>query len=133
MAIPREELFKDLNWVTEKISSQVWLLNLGTLGTTWSLLITSTIPDKLKITFFEARWIFVLCILALLCEMGQHLSAYLMYRFIRTKVEQSKATEFAYDTSWWTYRFRHYFFNLKIFLTIAASVFLLGVIIQKLA
>jgi hypothetical protein len=42
----KENLLKDLDWVTEKISSQVWTLNLGTLGTTWSLLITTSVPDN---------------------------------------------------------------------------------------
>ena len=35
----KDDLLSELDWVTEKISSQVWTLNVGTLGTTWSLLI----------------------------------------------------------------------------------------------
>ena len=39
----KSELYAELNWITEKISSQVWTLNLGVLGTTWTLLIATTI------------------------------------------------------------------------------------------
>jgi hypothetical protein len=84
----KETLLKDLDWVTEKISTQIWVLNLGTLGTTWSLLITATIPDRFKLTFVQARWVFLFCFLALLCELGQYLSSYIMYRRILRDIEQ---------------------------------------------
>jgi hypothetical protein len=74
----KETLLKDLDWITEKISSQVWTLNLGTLGTTWSLLVTSSVPEQFRLTVNDSRWIFLLCLAALLCEMGQYLSAYVI-------------------------------------------------------
>jgi hypothetical protein len=37
----KDDLLKELNYLTEKISTLVWTLNLGALGLTWSLLITS--------------------------------------------------------------------------------------------
>ena len=63
----KAKLMEDLNWTTEKISSQTWILNLGILGTTWTLLISGAADkatsSKLNITFLEVRWIFVLCLL----------------------------------------------------------------------
>jgi hypothetical protein len=35
----KEKLLEELNYLTEKISLLVWTLNVGVLGTTWSLLI----------------------------------------------------------------------------------------------
>jgi hypothetical protein len=55
----KEGLLKELDWVTEKISSQVWTPNLGTLATTWSLLIASGLPDNVRFTTRNAIWIFV--------------------------------------------------------------------------
>lgn len=129
----KEDLLKDLDWVTEKISSQVWILNLGTLGTTWSLLITTTIPDKLKITFVEARWIFVSCIAALLCEMGQYLASYIMYFGILKKLEADEHTTFSYDKNSGMRKLRFTFFYAKIALTVAASLYLLLIVFPKLA
>ena len=45
----KEKLVEQLDWLTDKISSQVWTLNLGTLATTWSLLIASGSVEKLRI------------------------------------------------------------------------------------
>jgi hypothetical protein len=93
----RQELYKELDWVTEKISSQIWTLNLGTLGTTWALLITSSIPEKFRLTFAEARWIFLASVCALLCEMGQYLSAYKMYRGIQARLEENNQDQYELD------------------------------------
>jgi hypothetical protein len=49
----KADLLSELNWITEKISSLVWTLNVGVLGTTWSLLITRSF------TFRNAIWIFI--------------------------------------------------------------------------
>ena len=46
----KEDVLKELNWVTEKISSLVWTVNLSTLATTWSLLIGSaSIPTQYRL------------------------------------------------------------------------------------
>lgn len=128
----KETLLKELDWVTEKISSQVWTLNLGTLGTTWSLLITAAVPDKLKLTIADARWIFGLSLVALLCEMGQYLSSYRMYRSVLRELERAGAAEFQYDTGSIAYRLRIVFFYFKIALTISAAVLLLVTIFGRL-
>jgi hypothetical protein len=46
----KADLISELDWITNKISSQVWTLNLGTLGTTWSLLIAERFSIRNKIT-----------------------------------------------------------------------------------
>lgn len=128
----KENLLKDLDRVTEKISAQVWTLNLGTLGTTWSLLITTSVPEKLRFSLTDSRWIFLICFCALLCEMGQYLSAYKMQTGILRDIETKGQTEFSYDTDSWGYRLRTTFFFLKIVLTILAAIALLLTIFVKL-
>jgi hypothetical protein len=128
----KETLLKDLDWVTEKISTQIWVLNLGTLGTTWSLLITATIPDRFKLTFVQARWVFLFCFLALLCELGQYLSSYMMYRRILSQMEQSRVNEFQFDRNSFLWTCRICYCYLKITLTIVAAIVLLAMIFLKL-
>jgi hypothetical protein len=70
----KEVLLNDLNWLTEKISSQVWTLNLGTLATTWSLLIAAGSNDKLRIGSNDAIPIMLLCVLAMVSELLQYLA-----------------------------------------------------------
>jgi hypothetical protein len=133
----RKDLLEELNWTTEKISSQVWILNLGILGTTWSLLISRADPDKsaakFNISFFEARWIIVLCLLGLLCDMGQYLSAYLLSDKIRKEMDASNAKQFEYDTDDWLYKVRENCFWAKIVLTGTVALLLMATLFTKLA
>jgi hypothetical protein len=127
----KEDLVKELNWVTEKISSQVWTLNLGTLGTTWSLLIASGLPANIRFTTRDAIWIFVLSLLSLLCEMAQYLSGFFLAKRLHDQIEQSGRTEFQYPTNSILYKARQFFFGWKIVLTIAAAVILVLTLAQK--
>jgi hypothetical protein len=84
----KADLLSELNWVTEKISSQVWTLNLGTLGTTWSLLIATAVPETIRFTPRNAVWVVIPSLLSLLCEMGQVLAAYSLDRKLLKKMEE---------------------------------------------
>jgi hypothetical protein len=92
----KDDLRSELNWITEKISSQVWTLNLGTLGTTWSLLIVSGLPTGLRFTTRNAIWVFIPSLLSLLCEMGQYLCGYFLARRLLNDMEENNTTEFQY-------------------------------------
>ena len=123
----KTELVEELNWITAKISSLVWTLNVGALGTTWSLLIAS------RFTFRNAVWIFVPSILSILCEMGQYLSGYGLARRIKDELEKNNRTEFEYPTNDLLYKARDFFFVCKIVLAIVAGVILLITLFQKFA
>lgn len=127
----KETLLKNLDWITEKISSQVWTLNLGTLGTTWSLLITTTLPNNTRFTAANAFPIVVMCLLSLLCEMGQYLSGYLNDHQILKTMESNNRTEFQYKPTSFLYRARTIFFWCKIVLAVSASAVLIFTLFRK--
>lgn len=120
----KKDLLADLNWVTEKISSQVWTLNLGTLATTWSLLIASKPSESVRLTTQNAVWIFVPCLLSLLCEMGQYLSGYRLAHQLLLDLERTNKDEFKYPTDSYLYKMRHILFISKIVLTVLAAAVL---------
>jgi hypothetical protein len=128
----KDDLRSELNWITEKISSQVWTLNLGTLGTTWSLLIVSGLPTGLRFTTRNAIWVFIPSLLSLLGEMGQYLCGYVLARRLLNDMEENNTTEFQYPKDDWLYKWRQHFFCTKIVLTIGAAVVLLVTILRKL-
>jgi hypothetical protein len=128
----KKELIDELNWITEKISSQVWTLNLGILGTTWTLLIATT-NTKLQFQQAEAFPILFLCIASLTCEMLQYLSGYANDRRLLRDVEARNAQTFDYDPAALLYRLRMFFFYVKILTTVVAAVFLLWKIFSHLA
>jgi hypothetical protein len=119
----KADLLTELNWLTEKISSQVWTLNVGTLGTTWSLLIADQFSPR------SAIWIVVPCLLSILCELGQYLSAYILEEPILDEMEENDRTEFQYPAS--VKRYRQFFFRCKIGLTIFAALALIYTLVQK--
>ena len=123
----KADLLSELDWVTSKISSLVWTINVGALGTTWSLLIAK------QFSFLNAIWIFVPSILSLLCEMAQYLSGYLLARGLLRKMERESLTEFDYPTGNVLYKARDFFFVCKIVLAIVAGVILLVTLFLKFA
>jgi hypothetical protein len=127
----KKELIKNLDWVTEKISSQVWTLNLGTLATTWSLLIVSNRSEGINLTIRNAVWIFVPCLLSLICEMGQYLSGYWLERHLLTDMETHHREEFHYPTGHFLYKMRRGLFAAKITLTVAAAAILVFMLFEK--
>jgi len=69
-----KQLREELDWVTAKLSSQTWILNLGLLGTTWSLIMS--VHSQARLTFAEARPTLVACIIGLTFDVIQYLSAF---------------------------------------------------------
>jgi hypothetical protein len=120
----KKDLIDDLDWLTDKISSQVWTLNLGILGTTWTLLIASS-NTKLQFQPAEAFPILFLCIVSLTCQMLQYLSGYKNDMLILHRMEKQNHQTFEFDATAFFYRCRNLFFRAKILVTLAAAAFLL--------
>ena len=128
----KEKLVEQLDWLTDKISSQVWTLNLGTLATTWSLLIASGSVEKLRIGPANAIFIMALCIVAMLFELGQYFAGYRNALSILDRLESSGQTEFEYDKSAPLYVLRKWLFCGKIALTLFAALWLVVILARKL-
>jgi hypothetical protein len=120
----KKDLLADLDWLTDKISSEVWTLNLGILGTTWTLLITTT-NTKYQLQPAEALPILFLCIASLACQMLQYLCGYRNAKQILNELEAHNHQTFEYDKTDFFYVCRNLFFYAKILVTVAAAVFLL--------
>jgi len=128
---PKEKLLEELDWLTDKISSQVWTLNLGTLATTWSLLIAAGSVEKLRIGPGNAIPIMAICLTAMLFELGQYLAGYFNAKSILDRLDESGQKEFEYDKSAPLYILRICFFNGKVLLSLAAAIWLVVVLAGK--
>jgi hypothetical protein len=126
----KDELVKELNWLTEKISSQVWTLNFGTLATTWSLLIAGRSGEKL-IESGDAIPIILLCIVAMLCELGQYYAGYINALSIKEELKKSGEEEFDYDERAPLYILRECLFYVKAMLSLAAATWLVVILARK--
>jgi hypothetical protein len=126
---PKEKLIEDLDWLTDKISTQVWTLNLGTLATTWSLLIATRGSEQF-IESADAIPIMALCILAMLCELGQYYAGYFNAKSILDHL--GEGTQFEYDETAPLYILRHWLFYIKAVLTLIAASWLLVALLAKI-
>src|SRR5262245_42451897 len=122
----KADLIAELNWITEKISSLVWTLNVGTLGTTSSLLIAD------RLTVLHAIWVFVPSLISLVFEMGQYLSGYLLARRLQDDMKKHNREEFEYPTDSFLYGARDRFFACKIVLAIVAAAILVFTLVREL-
>src|SRR5262249_24391872 len=120
----KEDLLKELNYLTEKISSLVWTLNVGVLGTTWSLLI-ATVPEQYRFSVRNAFWVFVPSLLSILGELAQYLAGYLLAHRICEELEDKGEEKFEYPKKDWLYYARRFFFRWKIVFAILAVLILL--------
>jgi hypothetical protein len=126
---PKAKLVEELNWLTDKISTQVWTLNLGTLATTWSLLIATRGSEQF-IKSSNAIPIMALCIVAMLCELGQYYAGYFNAKSILNRLGESE--KFEYDEKAPLYILRHWLFYIKAALTLIAASWLLAALLAKI-
>jgi hypothetical protein len=127
---PKRELGEELDWLSDKISSRVWTLNLGTLATTWSLLIATGSGERL-IRSSNAIPIMLLCILAMLCDLSQYLAGYRYAKSILKRLEDSGEPEFEYNKSEPLYKLRDWLFCCKIALSLTAAIWLVVILAKK--
>jgi hypothetical protein len=129
----KSDLIADLNWVTEKISAQVWVVNFGTLGTVWALLIASgNTPNTFRLQAADVRWIFVFGIFGFIFELLQHFSGYINARRILHTLEENGRSQFQYDKGALFYRARMFCFYSKVASTLLGAGSLLITMYSRL-
>jgi hypothetical protein len=124
----KEGLLEELHFLSDKINTSIWTLNLGMLAFAWSLLIAS---GDMRFTVRNAIWIFVPCLLALLFHMAQYIFGYIVARRLCLEMEEKDRTEFQYPTDDIGYKARDVAFRCKIGLTIIASLILVYTLVMK--
>jgi hypothetical protein len=130
--VSKDDVGKELNHLTEKISTLVWTLNVGALGLAWSLLITSSVAANVRFSARNAIWIFIPSIIALLCEFGQYLSGYRNARNLYAKMEEKNLEKSEYQQDDFWYKARRRFFQAKIGFTILACLILVYTLLMKI-
>jgi hypothetical protein len=87
----KKELLDELNFLSDKISTSVWTLDLGMLAFAWSLLIAS---GDMRFTVRNAIWVMIPSLLALIAHMLQYLFGYVVARRIYRELRDSRPKRF---------------------------------------
>jgi len=126
-----KDIVEELQWVSERISSQVRTLGVGLIAITWGLLISQPqiagpIPDSVKKHLLIVG---VLALGAMVCDFFQYICAYRNTKALLSKMEDKGLDKADYDYSARTYRLRVFFFKTKQILLVIACIWFLAVII----
>jgi len=127
----KEKIIEELNWLSDRISTQVRTISVSLLVITWGLIIGK---PEISLPFSEElkKHLLVVGIIALIAMLGdflQYFFGYVNTNGLRKKMELEEKTETDYDYNVLTYKLRSFFFWFKqIMIIIACICFLVAII-----
>jgi len=126
-----KDIVEELQWVSDRISTQVRTLGVGLIAITWGLLIgqpqiAGPLPEWIK---KHLLIIGLLALSAMVFDFLQYICAYRHARASLSEMEDKELRETEYDYTAWSYRFRTLFFWVKQLLIGVACIWFLAVII----
>jgi len=126
-----KEVIEDLDWLTDRISTQVRTISVSLLAITWGLLIgkpeiSQPLPLWLKKNLLP---IGILALVAMFSDFLQYIFGMLVVDSLRKSMEEKKQAEAKYDYGTKPYKLREFFFWAKLVLAIIACLWFLTVII----
>lgn len=133
-AMPDTETIRDdLDWVSDKLSSRVWSVSLGVLGTCIAFIIESAkgsgsppfiSPDR-------AIWPILFSLAALLFDFLQYIFAYVMGRRALEASEANPASSTTYAKDSLLRKCRFFAFNLKLVSCLLGVIVLIYFSLEK--
>lgn len=120
-----EEFVKERSFVTDRISTQVRLIAIGLLATTWSLLIGDINILKNIIKCFRSHFIMIgtIAIVTMTFDFLQYLFSYLAINKTLSRMGEEGLKESDYNYSDAFYKWSNYFFVLKQFLLLISITY----------
>ena len=126
-----KDIVEELQWISDRISTQVRTLGVGLIAVTWGLLIAQPqiagpMPEWIKKHLLISG---VLALSAMVCDFLQYICAYWNSKALLSDMEAKKLQEAKYDYTALSYRSRTFFFGVKQLLVVVAYIWFLAVII----
>ena len=130
MKKPLKDVYSDLDFATDRLSTQVRTLALGVLALVWTFLSAAkeVIPLKLGGSKEPLVLIGALCVLALLLDLLQYVAFYISANGVRKQAEKAKSDEAEYDEKSAARIAQNSLFWAKQLAMIGAAVWLLALI-----
>jgi hypothetical protein len=118
-------VLEDLNFATDRLSTEVRQISLGLLGLIWALLVGEA---KLSIAVDTKPLLVVaaLSILAMVIDFIQYIAGYFASR--RAWDDIRSGGQGRYQREWWSYRIRTWSFGAKIIVSLGGTALMLGVL-----
>jgi|HubBroStandDraft_1064217.scaffolds.fasta_scaffold99708_2 hypothetical protein len=129
-----EELSKELDTYTSDVSTQVRTIYLGVLGLSWLMLLgdekVATLSAKLSHPFLLG--ISLVCLLALVLDLGQYLSGQIAVNAAYDAAVKSEKRSAGYDATSFSYNASSWCYRLKLALTLLGAAALIVLVAHAL-
>jgi hypothetical protein len=126
-----KEIYAELDFLSDRLSTQIRTLALGVLAIVWLFLAGLKDAPALKLASSTRPLIGIglLCILGILCDYLQYLFGYRATLDAKKRAEDSTTQTASYNYDDWRWKGRMWCFRLKQVVTVGASVWLLALIV----
>lgn len=126
-----KEIYAELDFLTDRLSTQIRTLALGVLAVVWLFLAGLKDAPALKLASSTRPLVGIglLCIVGILFDYLQYLFGYWATLDAKRRAEASATKTASYDYDDWRWRGRMWCFRLKQVVTVGASVWLLTLIL----
>ena len=134
LELPIQRVYDDLDFVTDRISTQVRTIALGVLALAWLFLAggKETPALGLQQSVRSLLGVAALAVGALLCDYLQYVAGYLAANSVRQRAETAKKATALYNYRDVRYGLRKVLFWLKQGLAAAATVWMLSLLMRAL-
>ncbi len=123
----KAQVIEDLNWITDRLSTQVRTVALGVLALAWGLLLGDKDPTKSS-DLLHLKWHLMIiggtCVLVLVLDYLQYVAGYAETHGLLNKLEFEHKESGQYDKKKLAYRLRSALFVLKQLALAAAIVWM---------
>jgi len=122
----KEQILEDLDWITDRLSTQVRTVALGVLALAWGLLLGDKEPAKSEVLHLKWHLMAIggTCVLVLVLDYLQYVAGYANTRGILKEMESEGKKQEQFDPKKLSYRLRGAFFVLKQLALAAAIVWM---------
>jgi hypothetical protein len=126
-----ENIIKELEFVSDRLSSQARTIAIGLLALSWTILVGESTTLRSLAANLRPRLLIVavLAISALIFDFLQYLFGYIGVNQTRKKAENARASSMEYNYQALPWRFRTISFWIKLLLTLGAAVEFIDVLI----
>jgi hypothetical protein len=131
MKVPLKDIYDDLNFATDRLSTQVRTLVLGILALVWAFLSGNkdVLPLRLGASKEPLVLIGAICILTLVLDLLQYMCLYVSANQVRQRAEAANDDTAEYDERGGIRRIQRFLFWAKQVTTLGAAVWLLILIV----
>jgi hypothetical protein len=123
----KDRLLADLDFVTDRLSTQVRQLALGVLAIVWALLVKEQAGGSLNVSPRLLISLAGLAIVTIACDFLQYVAAYFASRRCFREFENGGDGQF--DSEWPSYRLRMWCFGAKIVICLFMVIAFLAVVV----